>query len=411
MKHNQLQTFILTIIGILFLSISASAQSISDLGYIYGTITTDSDKTYEGYMRWGKEEVTWHDVFNSTKRKNKYKKPAKNKSIFNDIDWNISGLWSNNYGGSTRSFACLFGDIDRLESNSNEKVDVYFKNGEKVEVVGGSNDIGTRIVLQDAELGNLKLDWCNIDIIQFHSPPRGVVPDYDLALYGRLETRKGTEFEGYIKWDIDERLTTDILDGDNCCYKDEMPFTKITKIENNGNSSLVTLINDETIKMSGTNDVNDGNRGIGMYVEGIGSIEIPWREFKEVEFDNRTVAGPQYKSFQISDRLEVRVDTYDDGVYEGYIVFDLDEMYPAEMLDGFDGRIEYQIPFRNISQIIPKNDDYSVVILHNGKELLLGDTQDVSENNDGIIVLEKNKDNSFIEWDEVSSITFKKNRL
>ena len=163
--------------------------------------------------------------------------------------------------------------------------------------------------------------------------------------------------------------------------------------------------------MSGTNDVNDGNRGIGMYVEGIGSIEIPWREFKEVEFDNRTVAGPQYKSFQISDRLEVRVDTYDDGVYEGYIVFDLDEMYPAEMLDGFDGRIEYQIPFRNISQIIPKNDDYSVVILHNGKELLLGDTQDVSENNDGIIVLEKNKDNSFIEWDEVSSITFKKNRL
>ena len=407
-KRKLLQTFILATLGLCTITISTSAQSLSDLGYIYGSVTTDSDKTYEGYMRWGKEEVSWHDVFNSTKRKNKHKKPSKDKSYFKDIDWNIGGLWSNNYGGSTRSFACLFGDIDRLEINGNEKVDVYFKNGEMIEVVGGSNDIGERIVLHDAELGKLKLDWDNIDIIQFHSPPRGRVPDYDLALYGRLETRKGTELEGYIKWDIDERLTTDILDGENCCYKDEMPFAKIIKIENIGNSSLVTLNNDETIEMSGTNDVNSGNRGIGMYVEGVGSIEIPWREFKEVAFDNRTVGGPQYDSFQISDRLEASVKTYDDGVYEGYIVYDMDEMYPAEMLDGYDGKIEYQIPFRNIKKIMPKNDDYSIIILHNGDELLLGDTQDVSENHDGIMVIGKNKENSFIEWDEVSSITFKK---
>ncbi|MFT6809019.1 MAG: hypothetical protein ACJA01_002251, partial [Saprospiraceae bacterium] len=37
-----------------------------------------------------------------------------------------------------------------------------------------------------------------------------------------------------------------------------------------------------------------------------------------------------------------------------------------------------------------------------------GDTQDVSDNNDGIIVVGKNKENVHIDWDEVSSITFKK---
>jgi len=358
-------------------------------------------------MRWGKEEVAWHDVFNSSKRKNKYKKPSKSKSLFNEIDWNIGSLWSNNYGGSTRIFACLFGDIDRLELGSGQRVDVYFKNGEKVEVEGGSNDIGERIILNDAELGTIKLDWRNIDVIQFHSPPRGVVPNYDLALYGILETRKGTELKGYIKWDLDERLTSDILDGDNCCYKDEVPFAKIIKIENNGKSSFVTLQNDETIEMSGTNDVNTGNRGIGIYVEGVGNIEVPWKEFKQVEFENRTIGGPAYDHFRIGEGLEATVITYDDDEYEGFIVFDMDEMYGAEILDGFDGKIEYQIPFRNIKQITPKNDDYSIIKLRNGDEILLGDTQDVSENNDGIIVLERNKENTYIEWDEISSITFK----
>ncbi len=408
MERNLLQILFISAFSFLAWGIPSQAQSISDLGYIYGVITTDSDKTYEGYMRWGKEEVAWHDVFNSTKRKNKYKKPSKDKSLFKDLDWNIGSLWSNNYGGSARSFACLFGDIDRLELRGSERVDVYFKNGEMIEVDGGSNDIGERIVLHDAELGKLKLSWKNIDLIQFKSPPRGAMPDYDLALYGTLETRKGTELEGYIKWDIDERLTSDILDGENCCYKDEMPFSKITKIENEGNYSLVTLSNDETIEMSGTNDVNKGNRDIGIYVEGVGSIRVPWREFRHVEFENRTIGGPQYDFFQISDRIEATIQTYDDDEYRGYIIFDLDEMYPAEMLDGSDGYIEYQIPFRNIKKIIPKNDDYSIVILNNGDEILLGDTQDVSDNNDGVIVIGKNKENVHIDWDEVSSITFKK---
>ncbi|MFT4566719.1 MAG: hypothetical protein ACI9FN_001680 [Saprospiraceae bacterium] len=407
-KQNLLQAIIFTVIGLLIGVSTIKGQSISDLGYIYGVITTDSDKTYEGYMRWGKEEVAWHDVFNSTKRKNKHKKPSEDKSLFKDLDWNIGSLWSNNYGGSTRSFACLFGDIDRLELRGSERVDVYFKNGEMIEVDGGSNDIGERIVLHDAEQVKIQLSWKNIDLIQFKSPPHGSMPDYDLALYGILETRKGAELEGYIKWDIDERLTTDILDGHNCCYKDEMPFAKIIKIRSEGSSSLVTLNNDETIEMSGTNDVNKGNRGIGIYVEGVGSIEIPWTEFKQVSFENRTIAGPQYDFFQSSDRLEGVLETYDEDEYEGYIVFDMDEMYPAEMLDGDDGNIEYQIPFRNIKKIIPKNDDYSIVVLHNGDEILLGDTQDVSDNNDGIIVVGKNKENVHIDWDEVSSITFKK---
>lgn len=384
-----------------------AAQSISDLGYIYGTVTTTSNKQYEGYLRWGKEEVAWHDVFNSTKLKNKYQKPENKKSSWRNINWSLSSLWSNNYSGSTRAFACLFGDIAKLEIKKSDRVNVFFKNGQSIEVQGGSNDIGASIVMNDTEIGRVKIDWDKIKVIEFSAPPRGRLPHYDMALYGTLATRKGQEMQGYIKWDLDERLTTDILDGDNCCYSDEMPFSNITKIQNNGQNSLVTLANGKEIEMSGTNDVNSSNRGIGIYIEEVGNVQIPWEEFRQVIFDHRTIAGSPYDHFQIGDHITVEVATYDDQVHKGIMVFDLDEMYGAEMLDGYDGQIEYQIPMRNISKIIPKNDDYSIVILHNGLELLLGNTQDVSDSNDGILILGNGKEETYTPWDKIKSIQCK----
>lgn len=408
MKTFKTTKLLFTLLFLIFGAGSILSQGVSDLGYIYGTVTTSSNKTYEGFMRWGKEEIAWHDVFNSTKRYNKFKKPAKKSSGLRDLDWNISSLWKNNYSGSSRSFSCFFGDIQKLEIDRHERVIVYLKNGETIEVEGGSNDIGATISIQDFEMGTLKLDWDRIEAIAFSSPPRGVIPEYDMALYGEVETRRGENITGYIKWDVDERITTDILDGDNCCTDDEIMFSRIQRIEKSNKGSMLTLTTGKSFEITGTNDVNSGNRGIGVYVEGFGSMEIPWKQFRSLDFDNRTIAGPPYEYFQIGASLEGTVITYDDGQHEGMIIFDLDEMYGAEMLDGNEDGIEYQIPFRNIKSIIPKNDTYSKILLRNGDTMLLGDTQDVSDSNDGIIIVGNTGENTYVDWDDVDEIIFKK---
>ena len=89
--------------------------------------------------------------------------------------------------------------------------------------------------------------------------------------------------------------------------------------------------------------------------------------------------------------IKAEVLTLDGNHHEGFIAFDIDEAWDIEFLDGNDDNIEYQIPFRNISKIRPKNKSYSMVYLKHGENLFLGDGQDVSYNNDGILVFSKNK--------------------
>src|SRR5688572_2256972 len=47
-----------------------SAATAQDQIFIYGKIYTEDGHTYEGAIRWGKEEVYWTDIFNAQKEKN-----------------------------------------------------------------------------------------------------------------------------------------------------------------------------------------------------------------------------------------------------------------------------------------------------------------------------------------------------
>ena len=89
------------------------------------------------------------------------------------------------------------------------------------------------------------------------------------------------------------------------------------------------------------------------------------------------------------------------------MIFDLDESLDLESLEGEDNDIKYTIPFRNIKSIRPKNADYSQVELKNGETLLLGDSRDVSSNNDGVIVMIKGKKEPIhVRWKTIEQITF-----
>jgi len=85
------------------------------------------------------------------------------------------------------------------------------------------------------------------------------------------------------------------------------------------------------------------------------------------------------------------------------LVFDLDESETWEMLNGSSFDIEYDIPFARIASIEPKGSDSAQVTLKNGAKIRLEDSHDVSDENDGVLVLGGEKPKHIL-WTDIRII-------
>ncbi|MBV6647507.1 MAG: hypothetical protein KI790_18760, partial [Cyclobacteriaceae bacterium] len=93
--------------------------------FIYGRVTTVEGTTYEGPLRWGKEEVFWSDMFNAAKRENKNLKYLSSDEMdyldehyeHRDYEWNfrwVSRGWDDREKDYTHQFNCQFGELKSL---------------------------------------------------------------------------------------------------------------------------------------------------------------------------------------------------------------------------------------------------------------------------------------------------------
>lgn len=405
---------IVVLLSLLGFALSTTLEGQDNGAFIYGTITTDSDEEYTGFIRWGKEELYWHDVFNAEKEEN-FNVPEKRKkeSLLDGIDWSLGSIWTNSECQSCNTnhvFACMFGEIAELEILRGERAELTFKNGSSIIVDGsGTNDVDTDIHMYDYELGKIVFDWDDLSHIQFHKAPPSEKAPYGSILYGSVKTERRKTFTGYIQWDMDERNGNDILDGETKYGDQKIPFEKISEIAkiNSGEAVEVTFQSGRKIELDGSNDCDSGNRGIGVFNPEIGNLEIEWDYFESITFLPPPAPIVSYDHFNQSSNLKADVFTFDDRNLSGPIAFDKDEIWEFEMLDGDDGDIKMQIPFRNISKIVPKNRSFSMIHLKNGEIYLLGDRQDVNYNNEGIIMLRSDKDGMHIEWENIDEIIFK----
>jgi len=385
-----------------------------DQGFIYGEVSTIDGNKYEGQIRWGKEEAYWHDIFNATKTSNehfKYLSSSEKKDAtqrdWGSIDWRIISIWSDEYSNVLHQFSCRFGDISSIEVTGRNRLMLTLKDDSYMELSGGSNDVGTSVHVMDSELGEVKIRWDRIDRVVFKETPKKLSERFGKPLYGEVETRQNGKFEGYIQWDHDERMSQDKLDGKSKEGNMSIAFEKIAKIRNEGNSSYVELQSGRSMMISGTNDVNTGNRGIIVSMDEVGRVDIPWNEFKEVTFEESKGSGQSYRSYGKPSKLEGKVVTQAEVEYTGIIVFDIDEALDIELIQGKDDQVEYIIPIRNINKITPRNYNYSTVELRNGSKVLIGDSQDVSERNSGVLIFEKGaKAPIYVAWKKVSEIIF-----
>jgi hypothetical protein len=375
-------------------------------GFIYGKVVTNRS-TYVGPIRWGKEEVLWTDLFNAAKTDHSFDKlvPEKtNGSSWGDYDWNISSIWENT---TTHQFTCQFGNMKEMRMVHDDEAIIKLKNGGEIRVEDDGNDMGEKVQVMDSELGVINIDWDNIDRIEFMETPSKLPQLFGMPLYGTVEGVRREKYTGFIVWDNDERLTTDKLDGDSDDGDVSIAFNDITSIEKSGRGSMITTKSGRELRLTGSNDVDEDNRGVFVVTPDMGVVKFSWDAFRKLTLTTPKGTGPSYNDFATPKLLTGTVSRLDGGDISGQIVFDIDETIDFEIIEGEENDIEYFLPLKNIKSITPKNYDYSQIELVSGQPLLLGEGRDVTGKNAGVLVFQKGKkDPIYISWRRVNQITF-----
>jgi len=412
----------------LLLSAAPLFASAQDEHFLYGRITMVDSKIYEGPIRWGKEEVYWTDIFNAAKIRNEnlrylsseQRDDLDDRHYYRDHDnWNHWSRWADNFRWEsdgdrsdkeyTHQFACQFGEIKTIKPQGSKWLDVVLQNGMKLELSGeGYNDVGLDIKVIDREMGEMEIYWNRIEKVEFINTPSKLANRFGKPLYGTVESF-GEKFTGYIQWDHDERLSVDKLDGDSEDGDLSIEFDKIASITRMGSRCRVQLKSGREIYLEGSNDVNRENRGVIVMSKDMAAIDIPWSEFDNITFDEKAPSAlVSYDQFKIQKELSATVKTFGGESYSGRLVFDLDEEFDFELLQGKQRDYEYTTPFRNIKRIKTYDDTRCEVELKNGNKLLLADGQDVNEKNQGVLVFVNGKvDPQYVPWDKVSEIEFR----
>ncbi|MGB2698510.1 MAG: hypothetical protein WBD28_11735 [Candidatus Zixiibacteriota bacterium] len=385
---------------------------LSTTGRIYGRIYTDDDKIYEGWIRWDKNEAFWDDILDATK---KYDTPhprkTKKERYIKIFGFRISLGEEGEEGETSASMGIKFGHLEQIKVRSGHRATLYLKNGTKMDVTSYGTDIGNSvrgIEVEGPEFGKLTLDWDNLEKVHFEKEPDRTPAKKREGLYGKLTTRDGEEFTGFITWDTDELFSTDILDGEEHGRDWEIPFGNIEAIERRSRSSArVYLTNGEKLTLSGTNDVNSSVRGIQVNDSEIGLIDISWGSFDRVDF----LKGGEkylksYDEFDGGERLYGTVEDEDGEKYTGYITWDDDEKFGWEILNGKYHDLDMEIEFCNIQSIRKRAFWGAEVTLKNGKQFRLEDSNDVNEDNKGIFIEDDEGNEIRIDWDDFEKVRF-----
>jgi hypothetical protein len=392
----------------------ATGTLAQDRGRIYGRITTEDGETLEGLIRWDKNEASWVDILNGSKEiPREYLRAAREKSRLRDWDRDrndsVFELLGISFGrrrsernwSSTAVSGIRFGHIKSLEPAGRDRARLVLKSGQEIELMHGSTDIGTDlrgVMIEDNRRGEVELKWRDLRRVEFMATKPGTKSRFGDRLYGTLTTRRGDELTGFVTWDMDEIFPTDVLDGDERGRRRKIEFDKIASIKRYGSRGAeIRLKSGEEMILRGTNDVNDGNRGIVIADPGFGQVKVGWRELEKLEF-KQTRSEVSYNDFDGGRRLKGTVHTKDGKEYRGAIRWDNDEEYTWELLDGKYHDMELDIELGSIRSIEKQSFASSKITLLDGRTFELRDSNDVDEGNKGIFIALDDGEEVLVEW-------------
>jgi len=385
---------------------------------IWGRVETSAGDVYEGFIRWDRNEGSWVDLLNGRKELSFDHYDVWNELVDQDENrrersiefFGIRLSWDDDEAQfpSSAESGIRFGHIQRMRVLDDDLVRLDLRSGERLEMHGGSTDLGRDIrefLVDDPERGEVELSWRDIYEIDFGPAPAGARPDGE-RLYGTVEDRFGSRYTGYICWDLDEILTTDILDGEENGRDREIPFERIAAIEPTWDGSLVTFIDGEEMELSGSNDVDDDNRGIQISDPGLGMVEVEWDEFASIRFHDPD-SDTGYEDFDGGHRLWGTVVTESGDELTGWIRWDADEDYSWELLGGYWRDVAFDIEFGKIAVIERASSRSAEVTLLDGRTFELEDTNDVDSDNKGIFIqFDDTGEWVMVTWDDFREVRF-----
>ena len=387
--------------------------------FIYGKVETAGGQSYTGQIRWSANQVYWGDLLFGLKTEVpmlQYLNDAQLNNLSADakssgFDWQFMNLWKTKYPERQHDLKFRFGDIAAIKVDGAENAIVTLKNGTQFKITGHPDDnrqIGKAITVFDNQKGQLKIDWEKLVRVQFLPTPAKLPHIQAIPLYGTVITANGP-LTGLIQWDRDEFLSVHQLDGqlNNSTETIRYSFGQISFIQARDKGALVRLKTGEKIFLKNNRDVNAANRGILVHHPERGTALINWSAFRSVTFTNKIPNGLGYDSYQKPRKLQGNIQTTDNRTYKSTFVFDLDEEWDLELLDGKHASgIRYWLPFRHISQIKPISESQTEIILADEKKLILGSQYDVTGRNWGLILWLPNAKFRYLPWKDLSYISF-----
>ncbi len=400
-----------TICGTVLLFFVFNSSLHAQRGRICGTVQTRDGETFRGPIRWDKNEAFWDDIMDATKKREgshrEGRRREKNVSILGlKITWDEEGSESHASSG------IQFGYLKSLERRSKNRAILTLRNGDQVTFYGSGTDVGSgirEIIIHDPDEGQVELDWEDLDLVEFEECDSDEIIEPETRLYGEVETRRGDIFKGFICWDVDELFYSDILDGEERHRNRKIPFGKIKVIERRSSSSAwVELRSGDKMTLSGTNDVNSGNRGIMILDPQFGRVTVRWDDFDRLEFlDDGDKHLLSYDQFRDPKPLRGVVYDEDGNSFEGDIRWDDDETENWERLDGEYKGLDIDIEFSQIDQIERKSSNSVLVTLKNGNSFKLSGSNDVNDENKGIFVTTDKGDEIELDWWDFDKVIFK----
>lgn len=395
------------------LSLAAAPQP--DTSRIYGRVTTQQGERFEGYIRWDRNEAHWSDILHASKEiPAAYRRAG--EALREDRPRRETGIeifgiriFTDHESDppDSKEVGIRFAHILSLESSGRSSARVVLVSGREI-VLRSGGDLGPAmrgITIENAEAGIVELPWRDIARVDFMTAPSRTTPRSGRRLFGTVETRYGPSFTGFIAWDLDEALTSDVLDGESYGSDREIPFEDIVAIEQRGNAARVRLTNGEELLLDDSNDVDRSNRGIIITEPSFGQVRVDWENFRRLELH------PAQPDLAVPDpiaahrRITGTVHTLDGEAYSGAIRWDNDEEFAWEFLNGSLGDLELEIEFSAIRSIA-REDDASRVTLHDGREWVLDGSNDVDDSNYGLFVTAADGTSRAIAWSRVRRVEF-----
>ena len=223
---------------------------------LYGTLTTRTGMQFTGYITWDVDEIYSTDV----------------------LDGDMDG----------RRMEVPFGEIQSIERHSSWGARVTLKSGETM-ILEDTNDVDSsirNISLSDPALGQVLLHWDDFDMVEFHGTDDEVAATYfdgGARLTGTVTTESGDSYTGEITWDDDEEFTWEMLNGRIDDVEFSIEFGNVQSVVRHASGATVTLVDGRSFELDGSNDLDDGNRGIRIRTDGR-DYEVDWDDFTEITF-------------------------------------------------------------------------------------------------------------------------------